>query len=67
MKRGHSNLRAIAAAPWPGNLNKARIPMEGGAHVSTVSELPPLALSRDEWEEIGRRMGWLKAKRVVKA
>jgi hypothetical protein len=36
------------------------IPLIGGADVYTVKELPPLALSKEEWEIIGRKMGWLK-------
>lgn len=58
MKRGHSNVNAAKTEPWPDNPEKARIPLEGGASVYTVRELPPLALGKSEWEEIGRRMGW---------
>jgi hypothetical protein len=59
MKRGHSNVNAAKAEPWPDNPEKARIPLQGGASVYTVRELPPLALGKSEWEEIGIRMGWL--------
>lgn len=59
MKRGHSNAYVDRTAPYPTNPEKARIPIEGGADVYTVKELPPLALARDEWETIGRKMGWL--------
>jgi hypothetical protein len=65
MKRGHSNLRAEQTEAWSNDLkipnapDVARIPLEGGAGVYTVRELPPLALRKSEWEEIGRRMNWL--------
>lgn len=59
--RGHSNLKASSTRPWPegeGAVEKAHIPLEGGADVTTVRELPPLALGVEEWREIGRRMCW---------
>lgn len=58
--KGHSNAHTDQTAPHPTNPDKASIPLEGGASVYTVKELPPLALSREEWQEIGERMGWTK-------
>lgn len=52
---------ASQAEPHPTlGAEKAMIPLIGGAHVNTVRPLLPLALSRDEWQEIGERMGWAK-------
>lgn len=65
MRHGHSNVHAKQTEIWPNELKVpnakeiARIPLEGGAGVYTVRELPPLALTREEWETIGRRMSWL--------
>lgn len=64
MKRGYSNVQAEKTKPWhevekgvePGI---ARIPISGGSSPFTTRELPPLSLRRDEWEKIGRKMGWL--------
>lgn len=61
-KRGHSNVHAEQAEPHPNISDKAMIPITGGASFHTVRPLPPLALSREEWETIGERMGWLKHK-----
>ena len=63
MKRGHSNVHAEQTKPWhqpkPGDGQPyAKIPLVGGAQAVTTKELPPLALRKQEWEEIGRRMGW---------
>jgi len=64
VKRGHSNvvrLEEVApyhVPPYSPNPDRALIPIVGGADVSTVRELPPLALAKDEWERIGRKMGW---------
>ena len=58
--RGHSNVHAEQTKPYPTMPDKASIPLSGGATVYTVKELPPLALSREEWQEIGERMGWAK-------
>lgn len=58
--RGHSNVKAEETQPYPTMPEKASIPISGGATVYTVKELPPLALSREEWQEIGERMGWAK-------
>lgn len=52
--RGHSN---VAGDARPDN-EWARIPITGGADVSTVRPLPPLYLSEQEWQVIGRIMGW---------
>jgi hypothetical protein len=59
-KRGHSNVHADQTTTYPTTPDRALIPIEGGASVSTVKELPPLSLSREEWETIGERTGWLK-------
>lgn len=58
MKQGHSNVRTKYTEPWPDNPLLAKIPLEGGASVYSVKELPPLALSQEEWKRIGERMGW---------
>ena len=57
--RGHSNAHVEQTEPYPTMPHKASIPIEGGATVYTVKDLPPLALDREEWETIGRKMGWL--------
>lgn len=58
--RGHSNAHTDQTAPYPTNPDRASIPIVGGATVFSVRALPPLSLSREEWEEIGERMGWVK-------
>ena len=63
--RGHSNVYADETEPYPTHPEKACVPLIGGSRVDTCRPLPPLALSREEWEEIGRRMGWLKPSRAV--
>lgn len=60
MKRGHSNIYPEQITTWPNLPDVAKIPIAGGANVDTVKELPPLALRREEWQEIGERMGWAK-------
>ncbi len=43
----------------------------GGADVTTVRELPPLAIDKEEWTTIGEKMGWInvcdKCKRKAQA
>lgn len=56
--RGHSNAYVDRTKPHPNVPDKAMIPIVGGAQVHTVRDLPPLALSREEWKEIGERMKW---------
>lgn len=62
-KRGHTNANTNAIREWQ-EVEKyveagiARIPISGGASPGTIREFPPLALTKDEWEEIGRKMGW---------
>src|ERR1043165_6069342 len=56
--RGHSNARVDELTAHPTATHKALIAIEGGANVYSVKELPPLALSRDEWKAIGDRMNW---------
>lgn len=58
--RGHSNAHTDQTIPYETNPDRASIPIEGGATVFTVRPLPPLSLSREEWQEIGERMGWAK-------
>lgn len=58
MPRGHSNVKLELVKPWPGDEEKAQVPLIGGATVNTTRDLPALALSRDEWEAIGKAMGW---------
>lgn len=69
MKRGHSNVRAEKTCSWETIDKKvdagiARIPLDGGSSPSTCKELPPLALREEEWQEIGRRMGWFAEKQT---
>ena len=60
MARGHSNVtRLYDAKPLPTNPERFMIPIIGGAQVYSVKELPPLALSKEEWLEIGKRAGWI--------
>jgi hypothetical protein len=68
-KRGHSNVHAERTTVWATTDSRGRhisdpdmavVPLEGGATVHSVRELPPLVLRRQEWAEIGRLMGWLK-------
>jgi len=61
--RGHSNIYPNETTPYPTNPGTASIPLVGGSRVDTCRPLPPLALSREEWEEIGRRMGWIRKRR----
>lgn len=66
MKRGHSNVDAKRAGIWPNTyLAYAMIPLRGGASYATYKELPPLALTKPEWEEIGIRMGWIPKEYLV--
>jgi hypothetical protein len=64
-RRGHSNIRGDSHGgldiwTWPdGPAGVARVGIDGGASSATCRELPPLALRREEWEAIGRKMGWL--------
>lgn len=58
-KRGHSNVYPNQTQPYSKDLPEvAKIPLCGGASVSTVKTLPPLALREEEWREIGQRMNW---------
>lgn len=61
MKRGHSNVTNLdEILPYPTNPKRMMIQLEGGADVGTVKDLPPLALSKEEWLTIGRKAGWLE-------
>jgi len=66
LPRGHSNVYAEETEPYPTFPEKAMIPMIDGAHVDTCRLLPPLALSKQEWETIGRKMGWLPMPRLLR-
>jgi len=59
--KGHSNVRLEEFTTPPHCPEKALIGLVGGATLQTCRPLPPLALTRQEWEEIGRKMGWLDA------
>jgi hypothetical protein len=63
--RGHSNAYAEETEPYPSNPSRASIPLAGGSTVYTCKPLPALSLSREEWEEIGRRMGWIRTRAAV--
>lgn len=66
MKQGHSNVDAKHTDQWRGVGDEcARIPLSGGASFTSFKELPSLALHRDEWEEIGIRMGWIPKEYLV--
>jgi len=61
MKRGHSNIyNTQEIKPYPSNPDRISIPIQGGATVMSVKELPPLSLSKHEWEEIGKQAGWIE-------
>jgi hypothetical protein len=60
MKKGHSNVtRLKEMKQYPTNPDRWCIHIEGGSSVYSVQDLPDLALSKDEWLEIGQRTGWL--------
>ena len=56
--RGHSNVYANETQAYPDLPGVACIPMVGGSRVDTCRPLPPLAMCAEEWNEIGRIMGW---------
>jgi hypothetical protein len=58
--RGHSNCYANETEPFPINPVKASIPLVGGSTIENCKPLPALALAKQEWYEIGKRMGWLE-------
>lgn len=61
MVSGHSNVHRLdETAPLITNPERAMVPIVGGESLDSVRELPPLALDRLEWEEIGARMGWVQ-------
>lgn len=61
MKKGHSNVtRLEEMKPYLTNPDRWCIHIEGGSSVYSVRDLPDLALSKDEWLEIGQRARWLK-------
>ncbi|MFA5307433.1 MAG: hypothetical protein WC365_08350 [Candidatus Babeliales bacterium] len=60
MTKGHSNVCNLETMhPYPTNPNRWCIPIEGGSSVYTVKNLPDLALSKNEWFEIGKKAGWI--------
>jgi predicted methyltransferase len=60
MTRGHSNVYNLSEIkPYPTNPDKISIPIQGGASVYTVKNLPDLALDKEEWLEIGKKAGWI--------
>jgi len=56
--RGHSNIYQGSARPYGPDCNRARVSMMGGGKVDTVKRLPDLSLSKEDWLQIGRAMGW---------
>ncbi len=66
MKGGHSNVEPKQTRQWS-DLDKtvesgiARIPISGGVTAATTRDFPPLSLMKEEWLEIGRRMGWINS------
>ena len=62
MKRGHSNVYVERIERYPTSKEVAKLPLYGGATVQTCKELPPLAMDKEDWEKIGRYMGWLPPK-----
>ena len=60
MTRGHSNVYDLERMkPYDTNPDRWSIPIQGGASVYTVKNLPDLALSKEEWLKIGKKAGWL--------
>ncbi len=57
MKQGHSNIIGKLHR-WDTPPDCCKAELIGGAHVGTCKMLPPLAIHRDQWEAIGRYMGW---------
>lgn len=58
MKRGHSNVNTDKMQRWNTPPDCCKLSLGGGATARSWREFPPLALHRDEWEKIGRFMGW---------
>ena len=55
MTRGHSNVYNLSGMkPYETNPDSWSIPIQGGASVYTVKNLPDLALDKEEWLEIGK-------------
>lgn len=60
MSKGHSNVYNLEnIKPYLTNPEKMCIPICGGASVTTVKNLPDLALSKEEWRKIGQKAGWI--------
>jgi hypothetical protein len=61
MTRGHSNVVNLSEMEqYPTNPDVWSIPIQGGASVYTVKNLPDLALRKEEWLKIGKIAGWTK-------
>ncbi len=61
--RGHSNIgniNGVAKPSYDSESQRVRVPIQGGASIPGWHDLPDLYLSREEWEKIGRVVGWLK-------
>lgn len=60
---GHSNVRSWETEPDPDSDARdtpfARIPLLAEGRTGHSQKVPPLALSQQEWETIGKKMGWL--------
>jgi hypothetical protein len=60
MTRGHSNVTNLSEMEqYPTNPDRWSIQIQGGSTISSVKNLPNLALSKEEWLEIGKRAGWI--------
>lgn len=60
-KRGHSNAHVEQAEVHGTVTDAAIIPLEGGATVYTVKELPSLVMRKSEWRTLGDRMNWWRS------
>ena len=60
MTRGHSNVCDMEKVVIDSYTGKVKVPLHGGTGIYTTKDLPPLYLSKEEWEQIGRKAGWLK-------
>ena len=58
MKRGHSNVTFGDKDYYRHKSGCLMIRLVGGASFDKCKELPPLAIHRDDWEKIGKIMGW---------
>jgi len=56
--RGHSNIYQGSTRRYKTCPDRARVSIMGGGRVDTVKRLPDLSLSKEDWLQIGRAMGW---------